>query len=276
MPTFNDSYAGPLGEVRAASTAGGGTALTTTAAVVHLPNGVNWLSLTPRNFSTAVVVRFALTPYLIVFKTQDNLATLTDYSSAAQDADTGTSVVLSSLGAAADGDYMYVGSHLPFRGVTIDVDAANSTNNTLTVKYWKSDSSWADISATDNTDTGASLAQDGTVVWTIPTDWLKASLVTIATPAPATGLSSTIVSAPYYWTRWEWTSGLDASTTLDSVMALARSTAYGELVSGQPFETAILKGIGGIAGVEALTDAGTANLIVNVGVRPPLLGVGLP
>ncbi len=279
-----NSYSGPLHELRSISTAAGGTALTTTAVLIHLPNRVNFLAMTPHTYSTATVVRIGLCPYLIVFKTADSLATITDYSSEAQDASTATSVTLSSLGTAAQGDFMYVGSHVPFRGVSIDVDAPNGTNNTLTVKYWKSDLTWADISVTDNTDTGASLAQDGTVVWTIPTDWLKSSLVTIASPAPAAGLPFTTVSDAYYWTRWEWTSGLDSATTLDSIIGLCRSTDYAELLAGQPFETAVHKGIspipgivaGGISAVEALTDAGTAKLIVNVATRPNLPGVALP
>jgi hypothetical protein len=66
------------------------------------------------------------------------------------------------------------------------------------------------------------------------------------------------------------------SVTVLAMTAMPRSTAYAELISGQTFETRIHHGIGGISAVEALTDAGTASLIVNVGVRPNLPGVGLP
>lgn len=257
-------YSGPLGEVRAASTAGGGTALTTTAGLIVLPDGAKHVFLTPRNFSTAVVVKFALNPYLVVMKTADDLVTVTDYSQNAQDASTATDVTLSSLGTAAQADYVFVGAHLPFRGVTIDVDAANGTASVLTVKYWTG-SAWTDISATDGTAAGgASLAQDGNVTWTMPTDWAKATLRAINSPSPGNVIYA---NTPLYWTRWQFSGGLDSSTTQNSWVALNRSTVYAELVSGQSFEERVNKGVGGFAAVEALTDAGTANLIVNVATR---------
>ena len=260
-------YSGPLGEVRTISTAGGGTALTTTAAYIHIIPGTNWLALTARNFSTAVVAKFALNPFLIVIKTTDALVAvgnLTDYSNEAQDGLASTDVTLSSLTAGA---FVYIGSHVPFRGVTIDVDAANSTASTdLTVKYWNG-SAWASISATDNTVSGGiSLAQDGTVTWTVPSTWVPVSLRAAGDTllfAPAD-----LVNPKIYWTRWEWDATMDSATTLNSIIALNRDTAqYGELISGQSFETAVHRGRGGVAAVEALTDAGTANLVVNAAVR---------
>lgn len=256
--------AGSLGSVRSASTAGGGTALTTTAAFIQIPTATRHLMITPRNFSTAVVAKVALNPYLVILRTQDALATApTDASENAQDASTSTSVTLSSQGTAAQSDYLYVGSHIPFRGVNIDVDATNGNASVLTVKYWQdaTPDAWADISATDGTASGgATLAVDGSVTWTVPTDWLKASLRTIGD----TTLTFPHATEPMYWTRWEVSAALDASVTLDHMLAMNRSTAYMELLSGQTYETRITKGVGGIACVEALTDAGTGNLIVNV------------
>ncbi|KKM25824.1 hypothetical protein LCGC14_1591050, partial [marine sediment metagenome] len=43
------------------------------------------------------------------------------------------------------------------------------------VDYWDG-SAWSDISDTDNTDTGASLAQTGTVTFTVPSDWATQAL----------------------------------------------------------------------------------------------------
>lgn len=261
-----DAFAGPISAIRTASTAGGGTALTTTAGVIAFPKGTRHLFLIPRNFATAVVVKFALNPWLVVLKTTDNLATITDYSSAAQDADAGTAVVLSSLNTAANGDYLYVGSHVPFRGVNVDVDAANGNASVLTVNYWNG-SAWTDASATDGTASGgATMAQDGNVTWTVPSDWAKASLATINSPTPPMGLAYR--DEPLYWTRWQVSAALDSSTTLNAMLALNRNTAnYGELPSGLSFETRISMGLGGVGCVEALTDAGTASLIVNVAVR---------
>jgi hypothetical protein len=70
-----------------------------------------------------------------------------------------------------------------------------------------------------------------------------------------------------FWTRFTVTSVLDAAVTLNSLMALNKSTAYGELVSGQVLESGIHRGPSGFGCIEALTDAGTANLIVNCAVK---------
>ena len=67
-----------------------------------------------------------------------------------------------------------------------------------------------------------------------------------------------------FWTRWSVSAALDTAVTLDHMAAANRSTAYAELLSGQTFEERIRHGFGGIGCVEALVNAGTANLIVNV------------
>lgn len=259
---------GPVGEVRAASTAAGGTALTTTAVAIGLPEGTRMITLTPRNFVTAVVCQFCFNPYLLILKTTDALATLaalTEYSSEAQDADTATSVTLSSLDTAANLDFLYVGSHIPFRGVDIDIDAANGDNSVLTVKYWDGDS-WEDISDTDGTiSTGKTMAVDGQVTWTMPSDWVADSLVDIGDASSAIGPH--VGTQDIYWTRWEVSVVLDASVTLDHMLALNRSTAYAELPPGQAFQESISMAPGGVGCVEALVDAGTGNLIVNCATR---------
>ena len=88
--------------MRAASTASGGTALTTTANFTSFPRGTNFVRMVPRNVVTAVVVRYALNPWLVVFKTADDLITVgTDYSDEANDADTGQVVTLDSFNTSA-------------------------------------------------------------------------------------------------------------------------------------------------------------------------------
>lgn len=258
---------GPLGEIRAASTAGGGTAVTSTAARLVLPFGSKWISMTPRLFATAVVVKFNFNPWLTVLKTSDALATqtnLTDYSVEAQDGSTSTSVTLSSLDTLANGDALYVGSHLPFSGVHCDVDAANGTASVLTVHYWNG-SAWTDTSATDGTDSGgATFAQDGAITWTVPSAWVTTRLAAaVSTAAKNVG----VFQSEMFWTRFSVSAALDSSTTLDHMLSINRSTAYGELVEGQVFEEAITVGPGGIASVTHLTDAGTASLVVNVATR---------
>jgi hypothetical protein len=58
-----------------------------------------------------------------------------------------------------------VGYYRPLQGVKYYVADPNLEASTMTVKEWQG-SSWVTLTATDNTDTGASLAQTGTVTWT--------------------------------------------------------------------------------------------------------------
>ncbi len=257
---------GPLGEVRAASTAGGGTALTSSAQRIVLPRGTKQITLIPRNFSTAVVVKFNKNPFLTIIKTSDLLATqanMTDYSDNAQDGSTSTKVTLSSLGTSAT-SFIYVGAATPFGGVEIDVAATNSNASVLTVKYRKSDDTWADISATDGTaSAGATMAQDANVTWTVPTDWKSAKLFETGDSPLHLG----VTMEEMFWTRWEVSIALDSTTDQNSWIAINRSTTYAEIPLGLGWTEAVSVGPGGIFSITALTDAGTANLIVNCATR---------
>lgn len=272
----DETWAGPVGEVRTISTAGGGTALTTTAAFITLIPGTRWVSITPRNFSTAVVAKIAYNPYLLVVKTTDALATnalATDASDAVQDQGllATTTLVMNSFSTAAANNFLYVGAHEMFRGVRVIVGNTNSNASVITVKYWNS--AWTDITATDGTaNAGASFGQNGNVTWTVPTDWVPAPLGTV----PAQGIADTTLpgvgvvsfSERYFWTRWQFSLDFDASVTATEMQAMNRNTAqYGELISGQTLETSVNRGPSGIGCIEALTDAGTANLVVNAATR---------
>lgn len=240
-----------------------GASITTTASLIPVIKGTDVLDLTGRNYSTAVVIGYALTPYLAVLKTADDLATpVTDYSTAAQDVDAATDVDLSSLSTLANGDYLLIGSPVPFRGLVADIDAANGNAATILVQYWNG-TAWTDISATDGTaSAGATFAVDGNITWTVPASW------TAVESMQATGLSPAANASPHfhrrlYWIRVSVSAALDSTTTLNSLRALSRSTAYGGLVTGVPVSLPVVYGHGGIAAIEAVTDAGTANLLAN-------------
>lgn len=250
------------GEFRLAS-ATTGTALSTTAAYIALPRKTQSVTVTPRNFSTAVVVRVSLCPWLIILKTLDSLATAPrDYSEEAQDANTGTSVDMGAMEAPGTGGYLYVGSYVQFRGVNVDVDATNSGDATvLTVRYPQAPGLWTDISDTDGTiSSSKSLGQDASVTWTVPSGWQALSLRELGD----TTLNFPYANDKFYWTRWEWSVAFtDTSVTLDHMLGINRSTAYWELAPGQAMQGEIENGPGGISAFESFTDAGTANLIVN-------------
>ena len=243
---------GGLGEQRSVG-ADAGVAVTTTVFVQPLPKGTAAVELIPRNSgSSALLVKYAVNPQLYVFKTTDDGVTFTDYSDNAQDDSVSTDVTLSSLGTLAQGDYLYVGAPIPFRGVRIDVDAANANASVLTVKYLNTAGAWVNITATDGTDSGgASMAVDGNVTWTVPTAWALNTL------------SNTNIGKKLYWTRWEVSAALDSTTTLNSLLPLNRSTAYRQLlINSLPTIFSIIPGLD--RSLEFLTETGTANLIVNV------------
>lgn len=248
-----------IGEIRAASTASGGTALSTTVARIVLPLGTRSVALIPRNASGAAVCRFNFNPYLMVLKTADSLATApTDYSDNAQDGSTSTDVTLSSLNTLANGDALYIGAHVPFSGVVVDVDGANGDASVLTVEYWNG-SAWTNITATDGTASGgATFAIDGSVTWTVPSAWERGG--------PRNGSGYELLSNRY-WTRWTVSAALDAAVTLNSMIGISRSTDYAELPFGTTYEKSIVVGHGGWSSVNALTDAGTGNLVVNCETR---------
>lgn len=200
---------------------------------------------------------------MYVLRTQDALVTNpTDVSHELQDGDT-TDVAFDAQSTAANNDFIYVGAHLPFRGVRITVGSdPQNTASALTVKYWNG-AAWTDISVTDGSDSGGvSHTQTGDATWTVPATWTKSSLNRIGDTLLTSG---SWAIASLYWTRWEFSATTEATWNVASYYSLNRSTAYAELLSGQNYEQALqAEGPGGIAAVEALTDAGTANLIVNV------------
>jgi len=254
---------GKVGEFRIAS-ASKGTALTDTASFTQFPLKTNRLTITPTVFTTAVVVRLLLNPWLTVLKTTDDMSTPpTDYSLEAQDNDTGTDVDLSVLNTRANGDFLLVGSHAPFRGIYFDVDGTNAAGTAqVTVYYWNG-GHWVDTSATTTgIRTTAAWDKDGIVTWTVPTAWRPATALHLYPSSKIERLY--YANVPLYWTRWEVDAAItDTAVTLNSMSAANRSSSYAELVSGQMVSVDIEHGFGGTACIEALTDAGTAYLVVN-------------
>jgi hypothetical protein len=258
-----------LTELRAASTASGGTALTATLALIAIPFGADYLSITPRNFSGAAVARVLLNPYLTIFFTTDAGVTTTDISDEMQDGDT-ADVNIDDFPITGTG-FFYVGAPIQFRGVKVDVGTGNNDDTAaLTVKYWNG--SWVDLSTahnlSDGTDVGGdSFFQDGDVTWDVPSVWVKETLDGIGDTLPSERVSFVPSrSTPMYWTRWEWDAALDSDTDVAGMQALNRVTTYAELLEGQAVEIRVSDRKLGC--VEALTNAGTANLVVNVGSRP--------
>lgn len=279
----SDTFPGPLNEARAASTAAGGTAVTSTAQVVGIPNHTAHVSIVTHTYaSSALVVKAALNPYLVLLKTTDNLATfanVTDYSVQGQQPG-GTGVTLSSLDTLANGGAFYIGSHVPFRGVAVDMSAAvNGAASVLSAHYWTG-ALWTSLSPTDGTTAGgATFAQDGNITWTMPASGLwVADYLSNTVPAQVAAGSylpaeqrSTLLpwnELKRYWARLTVSAALDSSTVANTMFALNRSTAYAEYITGSLLQFRVVKEPGGIACVELLTDTGIADVIVNCYTDP--------
>lgn len=253
-----------------------GIAVTDTAGFTAFPNNTQYVALDPRNYaSSAAVAMVRFCPYLVILKTTDNFATApTDYSGNAQDGVATNQVDLDSFGTLAAGDALYVGSHVQFAGVNVDVDGShpNGTSSVLTVKYYDGTSgaeAWTDTSDTDGTiSSGKTMAQDGSVTWSVPSAWSKASLREIATKNLGNGVPATLnfrhVNTPLYWTRWEVGATLDSDTLVTAMLAIGRGDPF-ELVTGRTWEQQIRKEVGGYAGVELDANTGTLNMVTTVG-----------
>ncbi len=264
------SHNGPFGEWRRASAAIGNAitaGATAATAFCAFPTGSQYVAIEGRNYAaTAVVISYAFNPWLRVLKTTDSFATttgVTDYSVVAQNNKPVTgAVVLSSL---ATTGALWVGAELPFRGVFFDVQATNSNTSTMVTAYWSATGpTMATLTSADGTFSGvATFNVDGGATWTVPTDWTVGTLRTI---------SAAINAIPYsaeslYWVKFTVSAALDTSVTMDQVLALNRAAvgSGASLTTGRPgIEMILPTGAGRWGCVEAVTDVGTANLLVSV------------
>lgn len=264
MNTAN--FSGPFGEIKCATLATGApltvSATTNVNAYTAFYPGTQFVELVGRAYSTAVVIQYAFNPWLTVLKTTDSFAAAantTDYSANAQDNDASTDVTLSSL---ATTGQLWVGADLPFRGVFADVDGSANANNTAaatcSVFYYNGSTMAAVSGLADSTSSGSAVfAQDGAISWTVPTDWTRGKLVDIASAHPDVPMARSSL----YWVKLTFSGALDSSALLDALLAMNRSTKYASLVSGVQELFEIDRDKWGC--IEAITDAGTASLVVN-------------
>jgi len=70
-------------------------------------------------------------------------------------------------------DYIYVGLSQKFSRIVVDMGSnVNAVASVLSAEYSKGSSSWETLTITDGTaDGGATLAQDGAITFTAPSDW---------------------------------------------------------------------------------------------------------
>ena len=251
-------------DFRAASTAAGGTAITSSKGIINIPFGSESLHLLARKFASAAeVVQFLLSPRLTIIFTNDLLVSpdFSDLSDEFQDGDA-TNVSFAGWDTLANGSALYVGSQVPFRGVAVVVGTTvQDVARVLTINYWDG-GTWVDLVNSEGTKSTADcLKQSGDETWTVPAAWSRTSL-------KASG-DTTRDDGPFadnlYWTRWEVNGALTDPFDLRDIVGLNRDSNYSELAEGVPLEVGLRTSR--VSAVEAKTDAGTANLIVNVGTR---------
>ena len=279
-----DVTAGALGNTRLAG-ASKGVSLTTVAAFTPIFKGTKHVTLVPRNFATAVVLRYIQCPYLVILKSDRAVAldvAPIDCSEVAQDGS--TTVPRMDLSGLVTGRFVYVGAAVPFRGAHIDVEATNGTSNTdLVARYWAgATDEFVDLSATDGTKNTVALDKNGPVTWTMPTAerWKADSLVNIMA---AIAGSATIAAkfswrdVKMYWTRWQWDEDLDSTVTLNHMIGINESQAYDESPVGLGIEQRVHHGFGlvGTGGFETLVDAGTGNVLIKCATLDGAFSLGL-
>lgn len=127
-----------------------------------------------------------------------------DYSDEVKVDDTSKVVVLDAVGTDTD-NYVAFMTPVPAISLTIDLHTVNGNAVTLTaVEYAKTDNTWANVSGLDDgTETGGdtTMAQDGDITWTAPTD---------EKPTMLHGRNG-------YWYKLKFSGALDAEVEINTV-----------------------------------------------------------
>jgi len=139
-----------------------------------------------------------------------------DYTDEVTDGDTGTSANLNSLNTIAAYECLYICTPIPANRLTWTMGNTNATAAVGTLKYWKSDGSWADTTETDGTiSSSATLGKTGSMTWSFPSD---------ERPRYMYGVSG-------YWYQWETATQLDSSVTVTGLTYGTDGTGTGTRTS---------------------------------------------
>jgi hypothetical protein len=128
------------------------------------------------------------------------------------------------LDSATTSDFLYLCFAEPIGGLRVTIGAANGSSATVAATYRKNDDTWANLSPTDGTASGATLAQTGSITWSAVTDWKAAQLV------GAQGIVTTESEHPTakgFWMRITWSGALDSDTEISDIWALNDATTRG-------------------------------------------------
>lgn len=168
------------------------------------------------------------------------------------DRDTGTGTG-TAMDSATTSDFLYLCFSGVIGGVRIVIGSANGTaSTTLTAEYRKNDDTWANLTPTDGTDSGGiALAVTGSVTWTAPTDWKRASL------GGPQGIVTDVDAPPIngFWLRLGWDEALDSDTEIDEIWALNKDTSRGYFRAATEYALSFDRR--SVGAIEAILAAGT-------------------
>ena len=139
-----------------------------------------------------------------------------------ENAGTGTGTAMA-IGTSSDA--LWVSIPKPIRGLRVVIGAANDQTRTLTVKYWNG-TTLATIGANDGTKNGGNttFAQTGNIIWSVPSDWARATLQVIGATGSGEG------DAPGFaglWLEFTWSGNLGTNTELTQLYTMNADTDYG-------------------------------------------------
>jgi hypothetical protein len=128
-------------------------------------------------------------------------ATYTDYTDEVTDDSSATHMPADALGTS---DYIYIGRSTKFSRIVVDVGSnPNANASVLSAEYSKGSSVWGSLTITDGTTSGgATLAQDGAITWTNPSDW---------------DTDDVDAETSLYWVRLKVSSALSATVDVDGI-----------------------------------------------------------
>ena len=111
---------------------------------------------------------------------------------------------------AASSDYLYVGSELPFRGLSVRMlDNVNAVAATVTVQAWAD--GWQAVTLLDN----------GTKVDAVP--FAKGGAITWANPEGVDVRTLSTITPAYYWTRLALSAAPTSGTKIGPLLVVRRS-----------------------------------------------------
>ena len=170
---------------------------------------------------------------------------------------TGTGTAMDS---ATSSDALYICFNEIVGGIRVDMTSSvnGGSASALTAKYWSG--SWSNASASDGTsDSTRTLAQDGSITFSTPSNWIAAHLG--GSSPDNMSITDTDATGTYgFWMRLTWSVALDSDTEIANIWALNRDTTRGYFRAGVEYPISFDRRRTGA--IEAVLAAGTDTMQV--------------